>query len=253
MCNQSVPTPVGCRTPIVRSIPPRFRRIRLASRRRSRKGFTLIETALATVIIGVGVLALVESQQAFIKSNGWSTHAATATYLANEIRELTRRMPRHDPVTGLFSQTVQGSATLNGWGPESSETSIADFDDIDDFDGLTLTYTGTSGITDHDLLGPIDAFGQVIPQINNDGTVALDGEGNPLPLQGWSQSIRVQKVDPTNYSTVVANDAVIAPDGSGFNGVAVDAFPLRVTVTVSYRGVYDTEDQPVAVVSWIVP
>ncbi|MCC6322850.1 MAG: prepilin-type N-terminal cleavage/methylation domain-containing protein [Phycisphaerales bacterium] len=230
-----------------------MRRTRRAAPRARRSGFTLIETALATVIIGVGVLALVESQQAFIKSNGWSTHAATATYLANEIRELSRRMPRHDPVTGLFSQNVSGTATLRGWGPETGETTIGDFDDIDDFDGLTISYVGTAGLDDSDLPGPIDAFGQVIPQINNDGTAALDGEGNPLPLQGWSQVIQVQKVNPADFSVALASDAVIAPDGTGFNGVAIDAFPLRVTVTVRYRGVYDTEDQTVAVVSWIVP
>ncbi len=220
---------------------------------RSRGGFTLIETALATVIIGVGVTALVESQQSFIKSNSWSTHSATATYLANEIRELTRRMPRHDPVTGLYSQSANGVATLRGWGPDSGETGIEDFNDVDDFDGLTISYVGTSGLSDNDLPGPIDGFGQVIPQINNDGTAALDSDGNPLPLQGWSQVVSVQKVDPANYSTVMADGAVVAGDGTGFTGVLVDAFPLRVTVNVRYRGFYDTEDQTVAVVTWIVP
>jgi prepilin-type N-terminal cleavage/methylation domain-containing protein len=219
----------------------------------SRPGFTLIETALATVIIGVGVLALVESQQAFIKSNGWSTHAATANYLANEVRELTRRLPRHDPVNGLYSQTSHGSTSLLGWGPEAGESAVTDFDDIDDFDGLRLSYNGTAGLTDHDLPGPIDAFGQIIPQINNDGTVALDRQGEPLPLQGWSQEVRVQKVNPANYGQVMANDAVIAADNTGFTGVAIDKFPLRVTVTVKFRGVYDTQDQIAAVVSWIVP
>lgn len=228
-------------------------RRRTGSSRRLRRGFTLIETALATVIIGVGVMALVESQQAFIKSNSWSTHSATATYLANEIREMTRRMPRHDPVTGLYTQTTNGTSALRGWGPDSGETTIADFDDIDDLDGLRIAYNGTAGLGDGDLPGPIDAFGQVIPQINNDGTAALDPDGVPLPLQGWTQDVRVEKVDPANYSRVMANDAVIPPDGTGFTGVAVDKFPLRVTVTVRYRGVYDTEDQTVAVVTWIVP
>ena len=57
-------------------------------------GFTLIETSMATVIIGVGVLAMVDAQSAFIVSNQWSSHAASATFLANEIRELTRNLPR---------------------------------------------------------------------------------------------------------------------------------------------------------------
>lgn len=220
---------------------------------RGRRGFTLIETALATIIVGVGVLALVESQTAFIKANAWSTHSATGTYLANEIRELTRRMPRHDPVTGLYTQSVNGTATLMGWGPEAGETSIEDFDDIDDFDGLRLRWTGTPGLSDNDLPGPIDAFGQVIPQINTDGTAALDAQGEPLPLQGWTQEISVVKVDPTNYSTVMADDATLPAENGGFTGLGVDQFPLRVTVTVRFRGVFDTEDQTVAVVTWIVP
>lgn len=223
------------------------------SRRRPRGGFTLIETALATIIVGVGVLALVESQQGFIRANSWSSHSATATYLANEIRELTRRLPRHDPVTGLYTQTVNGAGTLLGWGPEPGETTVADFDDIDDFDGMRFRFTGTDGIDDRDLPGPIDAFRQVIPQINSDGTAALDAEGSPLPLQGWTQEVTVRKVRPTNYALEVANDATLPADNSGFSGLGVDGFPLRVTVTVRYRGVYDTQDQTVAVVTWVVP
>ncbi len=219
----------------------------------SRGGFTLIETSLATIIVGVGVLALVQSQQSFIKANAWSTHSATATYLANEIREMTRRMPRHDPVTGLYMQSVSGTPTLTGWGPEPGETTVADFDDIDDFDGVTFAFNGTDGLDDGDLPGPIDAFGEIIPQINNDGSAAIDAQGVPLPLQGWSQTVVVQKVLPTNYSTVVEHDATLAADGSGFRGLAVDQFPLRVSVTVSFRGVYDSVAQPVATVTWIVP
>lgn len=239
---------------VVRSGHPRHEGgLGLQVRARCGRGFTLIETALATIIVGVGVLALVESQQAFIKANAWSTHSATATYLANELREMTRRMPRHDSVTGLYSQTVNGTATLVGWGPEAGETSVEDFDDVDDFDGMRLRWTGTDGITDNDLPGPIDAFGQVIPQINSDGTAALDANGEPMPLQGWTQEISVVKVDPANYSQTMADDATLPAVSGGFAGLAVDSFPLRVTVTVKFRGAFDTEDQTVAVVTWIVP
>ena len=61
--------------------------------RATSSGFTLIETALAVVIIGVGVIAMVDAQRAFMQSNAWSNHAATATYLANEIREMTPALP----------------------------------------------------------------------------------------------------------------------------------------------------------------
>ena len=64
------------------------------------RAFTLLETALATIIVGVGVLSIVAAQQAFHIQNAWSTHASIATALGNEIREMTLNLPRHDPVTG---------------------------------------------------------------------------------------------------------------------------------------------------------
>ena len=41
------------------------------------RAFTLLETALAMVIIMVGVVAMIEAQRGFITSNGWSSHEAT--------------------------------------------------------------------------------------------------------------------------------------------------------------------------------
>ena len=71
-------------------------------RRRSPRhhGFTLIETALATVIVGVGVLAMVSAQSAFHQKNAWAMHTSIATHLGGEIREMTWNLPQHDPVTG---------------------------------------------------------------------------------------------------------------------------------------------------------
>ncbi|MBX3359360.1 MAG: prepilin-type N-terminal cleavage/methylation domain-containing protein [Phycisphaeraceae bacterium] len=226
---------------------------RAARRVRGRRGFTLIETALTTVIVGVGVLALIESQQAFMKSNDWSTHAATAAYLANEIREMTRKLPKHDPVTGLTIQTSGGNSVVVGWGPEPGEVRVQDFDDIDDFDGMTFRPGGTLLVSDGDLPGPVDAFGNVIPQILNDGTVVLDGEGNPAPLQGWSQIVRVEKVDPFNFSTVRPHGYEVAPNLPDFEGLRVDQFPLQVTVIVQYQGPFDAAPQTVATVVWVVP
>lgn len=222
--------------------------------RRSGAGFTLIETSLALVIVGVGVLALIDAQQSFIRTNGWSSHAATATYLANEIREMTRRLPKHDPTTGLyFLQGADGAQNLQGWGPEPGEVEVNDYDDLDDFDGLRLAFNGTAGREDGDLVGPVDAFGEVIPEISPNGEIVRDAQGRVVPLQGWSQTVRVEKVDPTNFSTVYPPEEVLPAQAGGFTGLAVDAFPLRVTVSVTFRGPFDTEAQTVAVVTWIVP
>src|SRR4051812_34460639 len=90
------------------------------------RGFTLLETALAMVIVLVGVLAMIEAQGSFILSNGWSSHEATATYLAGEIRERMRTLPRHDPVTGLSLVMVNGVPTLQGLGREPAEITVND-------------------------------------------------------------------------------------------------------------------------------
>lgn len=137
--------------------------------RRARRGFTLLETALAIIIVGVGVLAIVSAQQAFHRKNSWSTHASTATWLANEIRELTLNLPRHDPVTGKAT-----------WGPEGNEVSVEDFDDLDDFDGEL----GEGTVFSADLAnGPINARRQIIPN-----------------MAGWSQTVRVFNVHPNNIT-----------------------------------------------------
>lgn len=167
---------------------------------RARRGFTLIETALATVIVGTGVVAIVAAQQAFFRQNEWSTHASTGQRLGNEIRELTLRLPRRDPVTGG-----------EFWGPEAGELSVGDFDDLDDFDGEDgdgMTFSSALGN------GPISALGEAIPG-----------------MAGWSQRVLVENVDPFDLVRVV-------PDGESelvrvrviveYQGPA-DAAPREIT------------------------
>ena len=120
-------------------------------RARARRGFTLLEASLATVIIGVGVLALVEAHTSFTRVNDWSTSAATANYLANEIRERMHALPRHDPVTGLYTDS---NNILHGWGRETGEVAVTDLDDADDYDGLSFGEGDT-------FPGPIDSRGNV--------------------------------------------------------------------------------------------
>ena len=219
-----------------------------------RQGFTLIETALATVIIGVGVLALVEAQTSFMRSNAWSTQAATATYLANEIRELTRNLPKTDPVNGLYLDTSGGGNVLRGWGPRNGDVDARDFAYLTAFDGITFRSNGTAGFDDGDLPGPIDGFGNTIPDVDNNGAVRLGANGQPMNLQGWSQEVVVQKVDPFDHATVYADDAELAPNAStGFKGLGVDQLPMRVTVIVRFQGPYDSEAMEMGRVSWIAP
>lgn len=220
-------------------------------------GFTLIESAMATVIIGVGVLAMIDAQQAFMTSNTWSSQAASATLLANEIRELTRGLPKHDPVVGLVTQTdgTTGAVTLIGWGPDAGEVTVDDFDDIDDFDGITFINTGTPGFNDGDLPGPLNAFGEVIPEIARDGTLlggVVDDAFAGQAVDGWSQTVFVTKLDPFDTATTYT-PATALPANGARPAVPVDGFPLLVTVEVRFQGPNMIEAQLVGEVSWIVP
>jgi len=215
---------------------------------RRRRGFTLIEAAMTTVIIGVGIVAMVDAQQAFMRSNNWSSQASTGAFLANEIREMTRYMPRHDPVTGIEVDSSGGSPVISGWGVEPNEFTVDDLDDVDDFDGLEFSYIGNADPTDGDLPGPIDAFGHVIPEVDNNGDV-VQVAGVDEPMQGWVQRVSVQPIMPFNTSTVMSL-ATLATDPEG---IGIGRYPLRVTVTLTYQGVLDPQPEDVTDVEWIVP
>jgi prepilin-type N-terminal cleavage/methylation domain-containing protein len=211
------------------------------------RGFTLLETMMALVIIGVGVLAFVEAQKSFIQANTWSSQAATGHLLANEIRERMRRLPRHDPVLGLFLQAGanNGPATLVGWGRETQGQTVNDLNDVDDFDGITFGVAGQ-------YAGPINAFGELIPETNPDGSMAVDAGGNPVSMRGWTQTVRVDKVEPYNFSTVRDRAYEQAASGS-VPARPVDQFPLRVTVIGSFQGPLDVQPQEVTRLVWIQP
>jgi len=141
--------------------------------RKQPRGFTLIESALATIIVGVGVLSIMTAQAAFHKQNHWSTHASTAARLGNEIREMTLNLPRLDPVTGAIV-----------WGAEANETAVTDFDDLDDFDGDGggLVFSAELGN------GPLNAQREIIPD-----------------MTGWEQVVTVKNVDPFDITSVEAD------------------------------------------------
>lgn len=92
-----------------------------------RRGFTLIEAALVTAIISIGVVAMLELLAVGTISNGNGAEQTTAMNLAKNIRELT------------FGMAPCDATTPTNWGRETGETTTASLDDIDDLDGMTFS------------------------------------------------------------------------------------------------------------------
>lgn len=166
----------------------------------SRRGFTLVETGLAIIIVSTAMLAMLAANESFSKQNYWGERAAQAARLGGEIRERTMVLATADPVTGTDT-----------WGPELGESTVVDWDDMDDYDGLDVSgWAGT---------GPIDSAGQIIPGMSQ-----------------WRQSVQVQSVDPTNLATVVA-------DGS--------TETVRVTVDVYWHDQPSSPGELMTTVTWV--
>ena len=95
--------------------------------KRYKSGFSLIEVLIAILLVGLAVASLMAGNTALTKANGVGTDLSNAEFLLGEIRELTALLAVVDPETGVST-----------FGPETGEA-LADFDDLDDFDGAVFS------------------------------------------------------------------------------------------------------------------
>lgn len=128
-----------------------------------KSGFSLIEVLIAILLVGLAIVSLVTVNGAFTKANGFGAELSTAEFLIEQMRELTTMLPVVDPQNGTTT-----------FGPEAAET-LATYDDLDDFDGLTFS-------------PPIDADRNAL----ND-------------LAAFSQQVTVQNVSASNFEQVVSD------------------------------------------------
>jgi prepilin-type N-terminal cleavage/methylation domain-containing protein len=130
---------------------------------RYKNGFTFIEVLFAVLLVGLAIASLMAANAAFTRANGIGTDLSTAEFLIGQIKELTILLPVIDPETELAT-----------FGPESGET-LADYDDLDDFNDATFS-----------------------PPINAERTVLSE-------FSAYSQKVTVQNVNASNFEQVVAN------------------------------------------------
>jgi hypothetical protein len=145
--------------------------------RRARLGFTLMEAALATAIVGVGILAMVKLIAACTQGNSLAKQVTTATLLADHIQEAMAGLPINDPylVNTYF-------------GPEPGET-LPTYNDIDDFDGSSFN-------------PPIDSMRKPMPQFSQFTQVVSVWPVLPSQLNG-NTNAAAPTIPKTTYTGAV--------------------------------------------------
>jgi len=154
------------------------------SRRKSLgKGFTLIEAAIAVIIIGLGVTALMAVSGSCTRVASGSTRLSHAIFLAQAIREWTLSLPFVDP---------DELETYDPPGPNLSDPQ-GSADDLDDLMDATFD-------------PPVDGVGQVLA-------------GYP----GWSQNVSLAWVHPVDLSPMQpgTSNAVAVEATINFHGQPV--------------------------------
>ena len=148
--------------------------------RRVRDGFTLIEVAVATAIVGIGVAALMACLAAGTRTSRAGQQLAQAVFLIQEARERTLKLPFSDP---------SGSGTVPG--PEAGEDPQVAVDDLDDLTGVTFS-------------PPCDACGQPI--------AALVGWSQTFTLT-WRDPDDLTSVAPAGTTDIIHVQVDVAYQG----------------------------------------
>ncbi len=170
--------------PVICSPPPAPRRAP-----RAKRAFTLLETSLATLIVGLSVLSIVKLVTAVTTQSFYAQKTTTAMNLADNLRELFASLPFNDPVFGTHL------------GPNSGQTALSLYNDVEDFNGYTAS-------------PPIDANRQIIPSLSNWQQSVTVAHVNPNNFQ-LTDSV------PTDAAVVLDRVTVTVsynPDPTNANG-----------------------------------
>jgi len=142
------------------------------ARRRRRAGLSLLEVTVATAIVGVLLVASLETLGAVVRSSRTNAASMAGELLARDLMAHILDASYEEPV----DSTTNGTAGV--WGPESDEQAGTrePFDDVDDFDGW-------------DASPPVDAV------------------GTPVILQnGWRRDVQIRYVQQAQPSLIATGD-----------------------------------------------
>jgi len=101
---------------------------------KDRKGFLLVEVAIAYLLLTVALIALLPVFVLAIKAGKSTEQLQTATYLSQELLEEVRMRKWDQNSSSTPGHISNPSAAL---GPDAGESDKTKFNDIDDFNGLS--------------------------------------------------------------------------------------------------------------------
>jgi len=162
--------------------------------RSSRGGFSLIEVAVATAIVGIGMAALLAATMSGTRTNDAGKKLTQAVFLAQGVREWTLGLPFSDP---------DPADADNPPGPDDGDPQTF-VDDLDDL--IDVTYSP-----------PRDGQGMAIHDLND-----------------WSQTIQLTWVNADDPSTPViagASDVILVSVTVSYLGQSVVSTGWLVTRT----------------------
>ena len=177
-----------------------------AGRTALRRGFTLIEAAIVTVIIAVGVVGMLELLAAGSVSNAEGTELTTAINLAANVREVSLGMAYYDP-----DQNPRIAPRV--W--NSKEGTLKMYDNVMDLDGAVDTWDKQNPAMGA-AYDPADGYAKFSPP--------LDIRREPISgYANWAQWVKVETVDENDLKRVMPHNP--------------NAGTARVTVRVLRNGV----------------
>jgi prepilin-type N-terminal cleavage/methylation domain-containing protein len=145
-----------------------------------RRGFTLIETALATIIVGVGVAATMQLFATCTRENRAASQMSVAMLLAGNVQEAMGELSFADPGTQHLI-----------FGAETGE-SLSTYDDVDDFDGATFSPPIDSL---RDPISDMSQYSQVVsvwPVYANKLNVNNNESSPDIPKSTYTGAVRVR-------------------------------------------------------------
>ena len=192
-------------------------RVRSRSHSRVRqRGVTMIELILFIMIIGVALAAILAVMNFTTQRSADPVRRKQALMLAEALLEEVElakfsycdiydpRAGDDNPATAVAGPEGCAAATVENWGPEANNA--RPFDNVNDYS--------------------VDPKSFATPFNAADGRLA-DANGNPLPLSGFTASVKIR---PDTLGSAGGANAI------GNAGDSAQTDVLRITVTINYDG-----------------